>query len=61
MNFNEEFPALPINIFQKHHVFVFDFTSLQDSGENLHYPELSRKSIRLEIFFDRPRDRVILL
>ena len=42
INFHEEFPALQINIFQKHHVFVFDLTSVQDSEENLHYPELSR-------------------
>ena len=54
MNFNEEIPALPNNLFQNHYVLVFDLTSLQDVGENIHYPELSGESIRLEMFFDRP-------
>ena len=53
MNFNEEIPALPHNIFQNLYVLVFDLTSLQDAGENIHYPELSGESIRLEMFFDR--------
>ena len=54
MNFNEEIPELPINLFQNHYVLVFHLTSLQDAGENIHYPELSGESIRLEMFFDRP-------
>ena len=54
MNFNEEIPALPHNLFQNHYVLVFDLTSLQDAGESIHYPELSGESIRLEMFFDRP-------
>ena len=54
MNFNEEIPALPHNLFQNHYVLVFDLTSLQEAGENIHYPELSGESIRLEMFFDRP-------
>ena len=54
MNFNEEIPALPINIFQNHYVLVFDLTSLQDAGKKIHYPELSGEIIRLEMFFDRP-------
>ena len=54
MNFNEEIPALPNNLFQSHYVLVFDLTSLQDAGEKIHYPELSGESIRLEMFFDRP-------
>ena len=54
MNFNEEVPALPIDLFQNHYVLVFDHTTLQDAGENIHYPELSGESIRLEMFFARP-------
>ena len=54
MHFNEEIPALPHNLFQNHYVLVFDLTSLQDAGENFHYPELSGESIRLEMLFDRP-------
>ena len=40
MNFNEVFLALPV-------VFVvFDVTSLKNAAEQLHYPELSRESLR---------------
>ena len=41
MNFNEEIPALPNDLFTDHYVLVFDLTSIQDAGENVHYPELS--------------------
>ena len=58
MNFNEEIPALPNNLFQNYYVLVFDLTSLQDAGEIIHYPELSGESIRLEMFFDRPLTNV---
>ena len=52
MNSNEEIPALPNHQFENHYILVFDLTSLQDAGENIHYPELSGESIRLEMFFD---------
>ena len=54
MNFNEEIPALPNNLFQNHYVLIFCLSSLQDAGENIHYPELSGENIQLEMFFDRP-------
>ena len=54
MNFNEEIPALPNDLFQNHYVLVFDLTSLQDARKNIHYPEFSSESILLEMFFDRP-------
>ena len=54
MNFNEEIPALPNDFFTDHYVFVFDLTSLQDAGENVHYIELSGESLRLEMFLERP-------
>ena len=54
INFDEEISALTNNLFQNHYVLVFDLTSLQDAGENIHYPELSGGSIRLEMFFKRP-------
>ena len=64
MNINEEIPALPNNLFQNHYVLVFDLTSLQDAGENIHYPEISGESIRLEKFFDGPlrsvTERIVL-
>ena len=40
-------------ICKNHYILVFDLTSIQDAGENIHYPELSCESIRLEMFFDR--------
>ena len=53
INFNDEVPSLSNNIFQNHYVHVFDMTSLQDSGENIHYAELSGESIRFKKFFDQ--------
>ena len=54
MQFNEDFPALPVDDFPNHCVLVFDLTSLQDAAEQLYYPELSGESLRLEIFFQYP-------
>ena len=51
MQFIEDFPALPMEVFQNHYILVFDLTSLQDAAEQLHYPELSGESLRLEMFF----------
>ena len=54
MKFNGETPALPNHLFRNHYILVFDLTSLQDAGENIHYPEFIGESIRLEMFFDHP-------
>ena len=54
MRFNEDFSALPMKDFQNHYILVFDLTSLQDAAEQLHYPEVSGKSLRLEMFFQFP-------
>ena len=51
MQFNEDFPALPMGNFQNHYYLVFDLTSLQDAAEQLDKPELSRKSLRFEMIF----------
>ena len=51
LQFNEGFPALPMEDFQIHYILVFDLTSLQDAAEHLHYQELSGESLRLEMFF----------
>ena len=58
MQFNEDFPALPMEDFQNHYILVFDVTSLQDAAEHLHYPELSGESLRLEMFFQFPLEQV---
>ena len=58
MQFNEDFPALPMEDFRNHYILVFDLTSLQESAEHLHYPELSGESLRLEMFFQFPLEQV---
>ena len=58
MQFNEDFRNLPMKDFQNHYYLVFDFTSLQDAAEQLHYLELSGESLRLEIFFQFPLEQV---
>ena len=37
---------------------LVDLTSLQDAAEQLHYPELSGESLRLEMFFQFPLEQV---
>ena len=54
MNFNEEIPLLPNNLFQNCYLLVFDLTSLQDAGENIYYPKLSGESFLVETFFNHP-------
>ena len=51
--FNEEIPALLNHQFENHDILVFDLISFQDAGENIHYPEQSGESNRLEMFLDR--------
>ena len=58
MQFNEDFPALPMEDFQNHYILVFDLTSLQDAAEQLHYQELSGESLRYELFFQFPLEQV---
>ena len=38
MQFNEDFPALPMEDFQNHCILVFDLTSLQDAAEHYRMP-----------------------
>ena len=57
MQFNEDFPALFMEDFQNHYILVFELTSLQDAAEELH-AELSGESLRLEVFFQFPLEKV---
>ena len=50
MSFSEKNPGLPNHQLQNHYILIFDLTSLQDAGENNHYPELSGESNRLKVF-----------
>ena len=58
MQFKEDFPALTLEDFQNHYILTFDLTSLEDAAEQLHYPELSGESLKLEIFFQYPLEQV---
>ena len=43
MCFNEEIPALQNQQFQNHYILIFNLTSLQDAGENIHILNLAVK------------------
>ena len=58
MQFSEDFPALPMEGFQKNYILFFNLSSLQDAAEQLYYPELSGESLRLERFFEFPLEQV---
>ena len=58
MHFIEGFPALPMEDFQNHSILVFDWISIQDAKEQLHYPELKEESLRIEMFFHFPFEQV---
>ena len=58
MNFQDDIPSIPIDNFKIHYVLVFDLTSMQDATENCHYPELVGETLRLELNFTFPLERV---
>ena len=51
MNFQDEFPSIPIDDFKDQYVLVFDLTSMQDATENCHFLELVREPMRLDLNF----------
>ena len=52
LQFNEEFPTVPMENFQSHCTLDFDLTPLQNVAEELHCPErISRESLTSEMFF----------
>ena len=53
MNFQDDIPSIPIDVFKDHYVLVFDLTSMQDATERCHYPELVGEPLRLELNFSR--------
>ena len=55
---NKDFPALPMEDFRNHYILVFDLTSLQDAAEQLHYPEFSGESLRIEMFSQFPLEQI---
>ena len=58
MNFKDDISSSPIDILKDHYVPVFDFTSLQDVTDNIHFPEVVGKPRRLELKFTFPVELV---
>ena len=58
MNFQDDFPSIPIDDFKNHYVLVFDLTSMQNATENCHYPELVGEPLRLELNFTNSLENV---
>jgi len=58
MNFQDVIPSIPIDTFKDHYVLVFDLTSMPDSTENCHYPELVGEPLRLQLNFTFPLEDV---
>ena len=40
MNFQDDFPSIPSDIFKDQYVLVFGLTSMEDATEKCHYPKL---------------------
>ena len=58
MNFQDDIPSILIDNFREHYVLVVDVTSMQQATESLHYPELVREPLRLELNFTSPVEYV---
>ena len=58
MNFQDDFPSIPIDDFKDHYVLLFDLNSMQDATEHCHYPELVGEPLRLELNFTNPLENV---
>ena len=58
MNFQDDFPSIPINDFKDHYVLVFDLTSMRDATENCHSAELAGEPLKLELIFTHPLENV---
>ena len=58
MNFQDDFPSIPIDDFKDHYVLVFDLTSKRDATKNCHYPELVGEPLRLELNLTQPLENV---
>ena len=58
MNFRDEIPSIPIDVFKDHYVLVFNMISMQDSTENCQYLEFFGEPLRLELNFTDPLENV---
>ena len=51
VKFGGDIPSIPIDNFKDHCMLIFDITSMQDSTEHWHYPELVGEPLRHELNF----------
>ena len=58
INFQDDFPSIPLDNFKNHYVIMFDLTSIQDATENCHYPELVGEPLSLVLNFTFPLEHV---
>ena len=58
MNFQDDFPSIPIDNFKDHYLLVFDLTSMQDATEKFHYADLVGEPLRLKLNFTFPQEHV---
>ena len=58
MNFQDDFPSIPIDDFTDHYVLASDLTSMPDATEKCHYSELVGELLRLELSFTQPLENV---
>ena len=58
MNYQDDFPSIPVDNFKDHYVIVFDLTSMQDATEDCHYPESIGETLRLALYFSSPLEFV---
>ena len=58
MNFQDDIPLIPIDIFQDHYVLVSDLTSIHDATENCYYPKLVGEPRRVELNFTFPPEHI---
>ena len=58
MNFQDDIPSILIDKFKNHYVLMFDVTTMQDTTDNCHYPELGGEPLSLELNFTFPLEYV---
>ena len=54
MIFQDDIPSIPIDNCKDHYVLMFDLTSIQDTTEICHHPDLVGEPLRLELSFTFP-------
>ena len=51
LKFKEDGPNVKIENYPDHYLLFFDLTSMQESNEELYYPDIIAAGLRLELYF----------